>query len=88
MVTVELDFGERIPSIKEALKEIERRYEPESGRGRTFAILDAYGESTAASLASFALAYKDDPLNPTITQALKDYVRFWCAKQSLVVLMN
>ena len=47
MVTVELDFGERIPSIKEALKEVERRYEPESGRGRTFAILDAYGEPTA-----------------------------------------
>lgn len=47
MVTVELDFGPRIPSIPEALREIERRYQPEDGQGRTFAILDAYGEPTA-----------------------------------------
>jgi hypothetical protein len=46
MVTVELDFGGRPPSIKDALKEIERSYEPKGER--TFAILDAYGEPTPA----------------------------------------
>lgn len=46
MVTVDLDFAGKPPSIKDALKEIERSYEP---RGeRTFAILDAYGEPTPA----------------------------------------
>jgi hypothetical protein len=47
MVTVELSFGKSPPSIADALRDIERRYEPEDGRGRTFAILDAYGEPTA-----------------------------------------
>jgi hypothetical protein len=47
MVTVELDFGPKVPSIAEALKEIERLYQPDDGIGRTFAILDAYGEPTA-----------------------------------------
>ena len=47
MVTVELDFGAKVPSIADALKEIERQSEPEDGRGRTFAILDAYGGPTA-----------------------------------------
>lgn len=46
MVTVELDFGFNIPSIAEALPQIERRYQPADGMGRTFAILDAYGEPT------------------------------------------
>ena len=46
MVTVELDFGPKVPSIAEALKEIERRSEPEDGRGRTFAVLDGYGGPT------------------------------------------
>jgi|SRR5215469_16975713 len=46
MVTVELDFGPRIPTIAEALKQIDRKYQPDDGRGRTFAILDAYGEPT------------------------------------------
>jgi hypothetical protein len=46
MVTVELDFGPKVPSIAEGLKQIERRYQPDDGRGRTFAILDAYGEPT------------------------------------------
>ena len=44
MVTVELDFGSRVPSIAEALSEVERRHQPEDGKGRVFAILDAYGE--------------------------------------------
>ena len=44
MVTVELDFG-RILSFKDALKEIERRHQPDDGIGRTFAILDAYGQT-------------------------------------------
>jgi hypothetical protein len=47
MVTVELDFGPKVPSIAEALTEIERRSQPDDGVGRTFAILDAYGEPTA-----------------------------------------
>ena len=46
MVTVELDFGAKPPSIEEALAQIQRRSEPEDGIGRTFAILDAYGEPT------------------------------------------
>ena len=47
MVTAELDFGtKQIPSIADALTQIERRYQPDDGQGRTFAVLDAYGEST------------------------------------------
>jgi hypothetical protein len=46
MVTVELDLGEHAPGIEEALKEVERHYGPADGHGRTFAILDAYGETT------------------------------------------
>jgi hypothetical protein len=34
------------PSIAEALTQIERRYQPDDGQGRTFAALDAYGEAT------------------------------------------
>ena len=48
MVTVELDFGPSVPTIAEALREVERRYQPDDGAGRTFAILDAYGEPTPA----------------------------------------
>jgi hypothetical protein len=46
MVTVELDFGPKVPTISEGLRDIERRYQPDDGQGRTFAILDAYGEPT------------------------------------------
>jgi hypothetical protein len=46
MVTVELDFGRTNAGIAEALAQVERRYLPDDGRGRTFAILDAYGEPT------------------------------------------
>ncbi len=46
MVTEELDFGGRPPGIADALKQIERRYKPDDGQGRTFAVLDAYGEPT------------------------------------------
>lgn len=46
MVTAELDFGPQIPTIAQAVTEIERRYQPADGQGRTFAILDAYGEPT------------------------------------------
>ncbi len=48
MVTVELDFGGQIPAIAEAIQQIERGYAPDDGVGRTFAILDAYGEPTPA----------------------------------------
>lgn len=47
MVTADLDFGKNPPSIVNALRDIERRYQPDDGHGRTFAILDAYGEPTA-----------------------------------------
>lgn len=47
MVTAELDFGAKVPSIAQALNEIDRRYQPADGSGRTFAILDAYGDPTA-----------------------------------------
>lgn len=47
MVTVDLDFGSGpLPTIAEALTQIERRYESADGTGRTFAILDAYGGAT------------------------------------------
>ena len=46
MVTSELSFPGASPSIAEALLQIERRYESQDGTGRTFAILDAYGEPT------------------------------------------
>ena len=46
MVTVELNFGGSVPTIAAALLDIERRYQPDDGQGRTFAILDAYGEGT------------------------------------------
>jgi hypothetical protein len=46
MVTVQLDFGPVVPSIAQALLHIERRHQPDDGKGRTFAILDAYGGPT------------------------------------------
>lgn len=46
MVTEELDFGGPVPGISDALKQIERRYKPDDGQGRTFSVLDAYGEPT------------------------------------------
>jgi hypothetical protein len=44
MVTVEEDFGKGA-TIASALKQVERRFKPDDGVGRTFAILDAYGET-------------------------------------------
>jgi hypothetical protein len=46
MVTEELDLGKPVPSIPQGLAQIERRYKPDDGVGRTFAVLDAYGEPT------------------------------------------
>ncbi|PYI81489.1 MAG: hypothetical protein DME26_19890 [Verrucomicrobia bacterium] len=46
MVTVDLDFGPKLPSIAEALRDVERRHEPEDGVGRTFSIIEAFGEPT------------------------------------------
>lgn len=45
-VTAELDFGGRAPTVAEAIQEIERGYAPDDGAGRTFSILDAFGEPT------------------------------------------
>lgn len=47
MVTVELDFGPIVPSVADALQQIERRHQPEDGTGRVFSVIDAYGEPTA-----------------------------------------
>ena len=47
VVTVELDFGGPPLSIAQAIQQIERGYEPDDGAGRTFAILDAFGEPTS-----------------------------------------
>ncbi|HKQ75942.1 MAG TPA: hypothetical protein VJ810_19765 [Blastocatellia bacterium] len=44
VVTAELDFGGPPPPISQAIQQIERSYEPDDGGGRTFAILDAFGE--------------------------------------------
>ena len=46
MVTLELGFPRPLPGIAQALAQIERRSEPDDHAGRTFAILDAYGEPT------------------------------------------
>lgn len=46
VVTVELDYGGTPPKIADAIKDIERKYQPADGQGRTFAILDATGEAT------------------------------------------
>jgi hypothetical protein len=47
VVTVELDFGGRVPTIAEAIQQIERSYAPDDRVGRTFSILDAFGGPTA-----------------------------------------
>jgi hypothetical protein len=44
VVTHDLDFGPRIPSVAEAMRDIERRCQPEDGKGRTFAILEAFSQ--------------------------------------------
>lgn len=46
MVTQEFDFGGTNPTLAQAVSQIERSYKPDDGVGRTFAILDAYGDAT------------------------------------------
>ncbi|HMG33817.1 MAG TPA: hypothetical protein VKM94_07765 [Blastocatellia bacterium] len=46
MVTVELDLGQPVPKVADAMREIERRYQVEDGGPRDFAILDADGWKT------------------------------------------
>ncbi len=46
MVTEDLDLGKPVPTIPQGLAQIERRYRPDDGVGRTFSVLDAYGEPT------------------------------------------
>jgi len=43
MVTIEENFGPEVKTIAEALSKIERKYQPFDKQGRTFAILDAFG---------------------------------------------
>lgn len=47
MVTVEVPPVKDDPTIAGALRQVERRHRPEDGKGRVFAILDAYGERNA-----------------------------------------
>ena len=42
MVVVDLDYGAHVPSVAQALNDVERNYGPDDGIGRTFAILDAH----------------------------------------------
>ncbi len=42
VVTQDLDFGPKPPTLAEALPQIERRHQPADGAGRTFAILEAF----------------------------------------------
>src|SRR5262249_29800973 len=46
MVTVELDMGQPVPKVADAMREIERRYQVDDGSPRDFAILDADGWKT------------------------------------------
>ncbi|HQR39463.1 MAG TPA: hypothetical protein PLF26_13805 [Blastocatellia bacterium] len=46
MVTVELDYGATPVTIAQALADVIRVSSPDDKQGRTFAILDAYGEKT------------------------------------------
>ena len=47
MVTIEENFGPGVSTIAEAINLIERKYQPFDNAGRTFAILDAYGNKMA-----------------------------------------
>jgi hypothetical protein len=42
VVTQDLDFGPKPPTLAEALQQIDRRHQPAEGGGRTFAILEAF----------------------------------------------
>ena len=44
--TTEIYYGEKIPTVAQAVSQIERRSKPDDGNGRTFAILDADGWPT------------------------------------------
>ncbi len=50
VVTQDLDFGPRPPSLAEALHGIDRRHQPADGVGRTFAILEAFTQPGAIQL--------------------------------------
>ena len=53
----------------------------QANRGRLRGAFGTFGETTAAALASFALACPTEPLTPKITRTLKEYVAF-CARQT------
>ena len=44
MVTQDLEYSGKLPSVAEALLDVERRHQPDDGRGRVFSILEAFGE--------------------------------------------
>jgi hypothetical protein len=49
MVTWPLDFAGKPPSVAEAQAQVERVYQPDSGTGRTFAVLEAFGVTNSDS---------------------------------------
>jgi hypothetical protein len=46
MVTVDLDFAGTVPAVGEAIGQVERHHQPDDGKGRTFAVLEAFGQRT------------------------------------------
>ena len=64
-----------------ARRSVETLLAQQTKTGRLEGAFGNYGEGTAASLASFALACKADPLTPRIIQALEGYAAF-CTRQA------
>ena len=60
MASGQLDFGAEPPGIAPALREIERRYQPDDGQGRTFTILEAFGEPMPDG--KLPISFQDDPV--------------------------
>jgi len=80
--SLELHAATREPSyLQYAHRTAESLLSQQTKTGRLEGAFGNYGEGTAASLASFVLACKHDPLNSRITQALKQYVAF-CSRQA------
>jgi hypothetical protein len=67
--------------LQYARRSVESLLEQQVRTGPLQGAFGNYGESSAASLASFALAHKQEPLNSRIIPALKEYIRF-CSRQA------
>jgi len=67
--------------LESARRAVETLLAQQAASGRLQGAFGTCGEAVAASLASFALAYSQDPLNPRIKQALRQYLAF-CTRQA------